>query len=94
MEKATETEFLRLLLGSVDTRPRISALVEAGGRPAADDEPHTISLQWEFADLAGAKKWETEGFADFASVVADKFGERVMVFSSIFEIIRDGAQRI
>lgn len=90
MEAPTAGVFLdRLphLLKELRLMPSVSVMLEAGGVAATDAEAMTIAMQWRFESRREASLWLEDGFAGLASKTGGEFGERVMIFTSLFEEI-------
>lgn len=66
---------------------RISAMRMAGGVDYRDAEAQTVAVQWEFEDMDKALRWESGEFSHVAQLCEEAFGQQVMIFTSVFEVI-------
>lgn len=92
MEHETEPQFLKWLkkIKSVvpaDVPSRVSVMREAGGISHSEADAQTVSVQWEFGSMSEARDWSGKEFNEIMRECERDFGDKVMVFTSIFETL-------
>lgn len=73
-----------LLRGGYALRPRLARVASA--MPGAG-EAESVSLQFEFETPASLAAWKRSHLPDARQAVNDKFGEKVLHFSTLLQVL-------
>lgn len=72
-----------------DEKVRFVEVVQIEGSPASDEDMLSISLQVNFETEAEASLWGYDSVPPLRELLAEKFGERAMVFCTV---LREGEE--